>query len=70
MRGSLTLCANATHGPRRSHGSSQLRWEREKNDTGSFDAIIADDIVSGPSRITLKKGEYFKAHGGCTWTKS
>lgn len=44
-------------------------WERAKDDSGEFGSIISNDYADGPSRVTIKTGEYFKASGGCTWDK-
>ncbi|MDP8929353.1 MAG: hypothetical protein M3O70_12480 [Actinomycetota bacterium] len=45
-------------------------WARLKNDSGEFDAIIANQIVQGPSRVTVKTGEYLETSGGCNYTKA
>lgn len=44
-------------------------WERAKDDSSEFGSIISNDYADGPSRVTIKTGEYFKASGGCTWVK-
>lgn len=42
-------------------------WERAKNDSGSMDAIIANNYANGPGRVTVNSGEVFKVSGGCEW---
>jgi len=44
-------------------------WERDRNDSGQFDAIISNDVFKGPGSVTVKAGEFAKLSGGCTWTK-
>lgn len=45
-------------------------WERERNDSGDFSAIIANDNISGPTSITVNAGEFVKFDGGCSWSHS
>lgn len=45
-------------------------WERNANDSGTLEAIIANDNFNGPASVTVRSGEYFKVSGGCTWTKT
>lgn len=42
-------------------------WARMKDDSGSMDAIIANDLNEGPGRVTVHVGEYFKTSGECDW---
>lgn len=42
-------------------------WARRSDDSGELDAIIANDIVKGPGRVTLKKGEFFETNSCETW---
>jgi hypothetical protein len=44
-------------------------WQRTKDDSGDFDSIISNDLFKGPGSVTVKKGEFVKLTGGCTWTK-
>lgn len=37
--------------------------------SGSIRGIDHNDNLTGPGVVTLKAGKYFKASGGCTWTK-
>lgn len=46
-------------------------WERLRNDTGELDSIIANDMVTGPGRVTVKGSDKFvKFSGNCLWTKA
>jgi hypothetical protein len=47
--------------------TSMCYWSRNKDDSGEFGAIIANDIVHGPGRVTLNKGEIFETNGCETW---
>lgn len=42
-------------------------WSRNSNDSGELDAIIANDILQGPGRVTLNKGEIFETNSCDTW---
>ncbi|MFF9811669.1 hypothetical protein ACF1G5_42490 [Streptomyces coeruleorubidus] len=42
-------------------------WARNKDDSGELKAIIANDILKGPGRVTLNKGEIFETNGCDTW---
>jgi hypothetical protein len=44
-------------------------WARLKNDSGEFDAIIANGNVDGPGSVTINDGEFVDLTGDCTWTK-
>jgi hypothetical protein len=56
-----------TDGPSSSDILDSCYVERAKDDSGEFDSIISNDNLTGPSRITPKKGETLKLSGGCTW---
>jgi hypothetical protein len=43
-------------------------WARMRNDSGEFDALIANSIINGPARVTVKAGEYLEVTGGAVWT--
>lgn len=48
-------------------------WEREKDETGSMDSILANDTVSagGHATVTIKKSDKaFKTQGCGTWTRT
>jgi len=40
--------------------SSTCYWARLRNASGELSAIIANDNITGPARVALKKGEYFE----------
>lgn len=44
-------------------------WARLKDASGEFDAIIANNNLSGPGRVTLNKGEYFQTTMCQEWTR-
>lgn len=58
-----------TSGPDGSSAMNMCYVSRNKNDSGEFDAIIANQIVQGPGSVTVKKGEFAQFSGGCSWTK-
>lgn len=41
-------------------------WSRNTDSSGEFDAIIANGLPEGPSRVTVNEGEYFETTG-CSW---
>jgi hypothetical protein len=45
-------------------------WERAKNASGEFDAIIANGNLQGTGRVTVNKGEVFKVTGCKEWKKT
>jgi len=48
-------------------------WERLKNDSGKFDAILANDNLGdcAPGRVTIKSTDKFvKFSGDCQWIKA
>lgn len=45
-------------------------WERSANNSGTLEAINANDNFNGPTSITVSSGEYLKVSGGCLWTKT
>lgn len=49
-----------TAGPGDSFG---CYWERARNSSGEFDAIIANGNLEGSGRVTVNKGESFKSTG-------
>jgi hypothetical protein len=59
-----------TDGPAGSGALASCYWERERNDSGDFSAILANDNISGPASITVNPGEFVKFDGGCAWTHS
>jgi hypothetical protein len=58
-----------TTGPA-SNGSGLCYWEREKDTSGNFDSIIANDLGHGPATVTISSSDgAFKTSGCNTWTK-
>lgn len=57
-----------TAGPSGSGVLDMCYYARRKDDTGNLSAITANDNFKGPSRLTVKAGEYVEFSGGCTWT--
>lgn len=49
--------------------SGDCYWARLKDDSGNFEVIIANDILSGQGTVTVNVGEFFEASGNCFWTK-
>ena len=58
-----------TAGPDGSGALDMCYVSRNKDDSGEFDAIIANQIVEGPGSVTVNDGEFAEFSGGCTWTK-
>jgi hypothetical protein len=56
-----------TKGPGSTDPLKACYFERAKNDSGSIDSILDNDIVSGPYRTTVHTGEYLTLTGGCFW---
>lgn len=52
-----------TSGP----SDSMCYWSRNSDDSGELDSIIANDILQGPGRVTVNKGEIFETNGCDTW---
>lgn len=44
-------------------------WERDKDSSGEFESIIANDNLNGSGRVTVRKGEICKTQGCQTWKK-
>ncbi|WP_069173209.1 hypothetical protein [Streptomyces griseus] len=55
-----------TSGP---EGSFGCYWERARNASGEFDAIIANDNLDGSGRVTVDKGEVFKSTRCQEWKR-
>lgn len=55
-------------GPR-NQGVPLCYWARMKDDSGSVDSIIANNNSQGPTRVTVKAGEYLQVTG-CDFTKA
>jgi hypothetical protein len=50
-------------------GSIACYWARLKDASGESDAIIANNILEGPGRATLNKGEYFQTQRCSEWRR-
>jgi hypothetical protein len=58
-----------TAGPA-SDGSGSCYWEREKNTSGDFGSIIANNLGRGPATVTISRSDgAFKTTGCDTWHK-
>ncbi|WP_051734995.1 MULTISPECIES: hypothetical protein [Streptomyces] len=42
-------------------------WSRARNDSGELSAIIANELLPGPGRVTVKAGEIFETSGCEAW---
>ena len=55
-----------TSGPK---GNLPCYWARRKDDSGSFDAIVANGNPEGPTSLTINQGEFLELSGDCDWAK-
>ena len=69
--GTYLVGSELAAGTYRTDGSGgHCYWERLRDTTGEFDAIIATEAVSGPSTMTVQATDgAVKFRGGCTWTR-
>jgi hypothetical protein len=44
-------------------------WARHKDASGELTGIIANDNITGQTRVTVNKGEYFETKGCLKWQK-
>lgn len=58
-----------TKGPDSHDVLDSCYFERATNDSGSLDSIIDNDILTGPGRTTVSKGQLLTLTGGCFWVK-
>lgn len=42
-------------------------WSRSKDSSGELSAIIANELLPGPGRVTVRKGETFETSGCEAW---
>jgi hypothetical protein len=56
-----------TTGPDKSGSWPSCYWARNKDSSGSFESIIANDNIEGPGTVTVNAGEVFQASGSCVW---
>lgn len=59
-----------TKGPETGGFFENCYWSRNKDDSGEFESIIANDNLQGPGRVTLNKGEVFETNGCQNWELS
>jgi hypothetical protein len=67
--GTYEIGVDAKPGRYKTIAENSCYWERDKDDSGEFDSIIANDNVSDGARasVTVKKGEFFQSEGCGTW---
>jgi hypothetical protein len=58
-----------TAGPASNDVLDSCYWERAKDDSGDWQSILANDNLTGPGRVTVKRGEVVHFDGGCEWVK-
>lgn len=58
-----------TPGPPADSVTEMCYWSRNKNDSGEFEAVIANGVLQGPGSVSLKRGEFIELSGGCAWSK-
>ncbi|GAA3848470.1 hypothetical protein [Streptomyces sedi] len=56
-----------TEGPDPDGAWPMCYWSRNSDSSGEFEAIIANENLQGPGRVTVNDGEYLEASGGCEW---
>lgn len=57
-------------GPKSQDVLDSCYWSRSKNSSGDAEAIIANQEVTGPGRVTVKTGETLVFSGGCEWHRA
>lgn len=69
--GTYLVGEELTAGTYRTDGSGgSCYWERLTNTSGEFEAIITNDIVTGPSTMTVSASDgAVRFSGDCTWTR-
>lgn len=51
--------------------SNGCYWQRMRDESGELDAIIANDMITGPGRMMVKSTDKFvKFTGDCQWTRT
>lgn len=58
-----------TAGPENDNFGLGCYWARTKNASGEMEAIIANDNITGQSRVTVNRGEYFETKGCLKWER-
>jgi hypothetical protein len=56
-----------TPGPGSTDILDSCYWSVNKDDLG--EDIVANDNITGPARVTVKKGQYLELSGGCNWSR-
>jgi hypothetical protein len=69
--GTFVVGSELAAGTYRTDGSGgSCYWERLRDTSGEFDAIIANDAFSGPNTMTVRASDgAVRFSGGCTWTR-
>lgn len=69
--GTYLVGSELTAGTYRTDGSGgSCYWERLRDTSGEFGAIISNQAVSGPSTMTVQSSDNaVRFSGGCTWTR-
>lgn len=69
--GTFLVGEEVAPGTYRTDGSGgSCYWERLRNTSGEFEAIIANNAVSGPSTMTVSASDgAVRFSGGCIWTR-
>jgi hypothetical protein len=69
--GTYLVGSELAAGTYRTDGSGgHCYWERLRDTSGEFDAIISNQAVSGPSTMTVQGSDAaVRFTGGCTWTR-
>ncbi|WP_433500555.1 hypothetical protein ACQP1K_09815 [Sphaerimonospora sp. CA-214678] len=52
-----------------SHPNPNQPYGPQPGRTGELSGIIANDNITGPARVTLKKGEYFETKRCQPWKR-
>lgn len=58
-----------TPGPGSADVLDMCYFARLSDDSGQFDAIIANGNLQGPGSLTVKAGEFVELTGGCVWSR-
>ncbi|MEV8389805.1 MULTISPECIES: hypothetical protein [unclassified Streptomyces] len=56
-----------TAGPEDDNFGLGCYWARHKDASGELTGIIANDSITGQTRVTVNKGEYFETKGCLEW---
>jgi hypothetical protein len=68
--GTYTVGVDIQPGTYTTPGSSWCYWKRLRDDSNELGSIIANDIVNGRGRMTVKASDRFVTFDGtCVWTR-